>query len=271
VLRGVIAIAAAGNHTCAWRSADVGIVACWGQNNGGVLGNGSATRLQSLVPESVNGLTRVTAISTSSDDTCALLKGGTLKCWGFNEYGELGPGTYGPDSCDTGDVSFGCSTTPMTVKGITNVIAVSVRPHSTCAVVKNGRVICWGENISPHSVQAKGFVTMNGIAGATAITGPGDIAVYGTDEYACALLSTRAVRCWGANGRGQLGNGSAIDSTAPTTVATKSFGSAISAGADFACARMTLGPVLCWGDNGYGQLGNGGLPSHNVPVFVSGL
>jgi alpha-tubulin suppressor-like RCC1 family protein len=271
-LSGVIAIAAAGSHTCALRSADVGIVECWGQNSAGVLGNGSGTRLQSLVPESVNGLTRVIAISTSSDDTCALLKGGTLKCWGFNQYGELGPGmTYGPNSCDTGDVSFGCSTTPMTVKGITNVIAVSVRPHSTCAVVKNGRVICWGENISPHSVVAKGFVTMNGVAGATAISGPGDVAVFGADEYACALLASKAVKCWGSNQRGQLGNGSTTDSTVPTTVATKSFGSAISAGADFACARMTLGPVVCWGDNGYGQLGNGGSPSHNVPVFVSGL
>ena len=271
-IRGVIAIAAAGNHTCALRSAAAGVVVCWGQNNAGVLGNGSATRLQALIPESVNGLTRVTAISTSANDTCALLKGGSLKCWGFNEYGELGPGTYGPNSCDGGEFSFGCSTTPMTVKGISNVIAVSVRPHSTCAAVKNGRLICWGQNVSPNSVVAKGFVTLKGVAGVTALASPGDVVIHGDDEFSCALLSSQDVKCWGANNHGQLGNGSTVSSAVPTYIATKpAFASAISAGGDFACARVSLGPVLCWGDNGYGQLGNGGAPSHNRPVFVAGL
>ena len=84
-------------------------------------------------------------------------------------------------------------------------------------------------------------------------------------------MSTKAVKCWGDNTRGQLGNGSLISSKVPTTVSTKPFASTISAGADFACMRLTLLPVLCWGDNGYGQLGNGGVRSHNVPVFVTGL
>ena len=270
-LRGVIAIAAAGSHTCAVRSADVGIVACWGLNVGGVLGNGSTKFQRNTTPQSVPGLTRVVAISTSTEDTCALLKGGTLKCWGFNEYGELGPNTTGPGSCDTGEFTHACSPIPITVKGISNVISVSVGPHSTCAAVKNGRVICWGLNISPHSAQSTGFVTMSGLAGVTAVASPGDVEIFGSDVFSCALLSTRAVKCWGDNTRGQLGNGSKTSAKLPTTVSTKPFANTITAGAAFACMRLTLLPVLCWGDNGYGQLGNNGANSHNVPVFVTGL
>ena len=271
-LTGVIAIAAAQNHTCALLAAAAGSVKCWGQNTNGVLGNGSDSGLAALDPESVNGLTRVVAISTSTNDTCAALKGGSLKCWGFNQYGELGPGTYGPDSCEVGDTAFGCSTTPVTVQGVKGVLGVSVRPHSTCVVAVKGRIICWGLNISPHSVEAKDFVTLTGVTGAVAVSGPGDVVLYGDEEFACAMLITRTAKCWGSNDHGQLGNGTKKSTNAPTSVSGLKRATAISAGADFACAPVVLPKaVLCWGDNGYGQLGNGGVPGNGVAVSVLGL
>jgi alpha-tubulin suppressor-like RCC1 family protein len=271
-LNGVIAIVAAQNHTCALLAAAAGSVKCWGQNTSGVLGNGSDSGLASLDPESVNGLTRVVAISTSTNDTCAVLKGGSLKCWGFNQYGELGPGTYGPDSCDVGDATFGCSTSAVTVKGVKDVLGVSVRPHSTCVVAAKGRVICWGQNISPHSVVAKDFVAMKGVTGAIAVSGPGDVVLHGDEEFGCAMLITRTAKCWGSNDHGQLGNGTKKSTTAPVSVSGLKRATAISAGADFACAPVVLPKaVLCWGDNGSGQLGNGGAPSHEIAVSVVGL
>jgi alpha-tubulin suppressor-like RCC1 family protein len=196
-------------------SAGAGTVKCWGQNSTGVLGNGSLNFQRATTPQSVAGLTKVTAISTSNEDTCAVLKGGTVKCWGFSQYGELGPGTSGPDDCPFGDVSFGCSATPVTVNGITNVVAVSVRDHSSCAVVKNTNVICWGQDISPKS-----FVTVSGLSGVRAIASPADASYYGDGNFSCALLSdpNRRVKCWGFNNQGQLGNGTTKSSNVPAFV-----------------------------------------------------
>ena len=262
LLTGVITLAAAQGHTCALLAAGAGTVKCWGRNLGGVLGNGSATGLSALTPESVTGLTRVNSISTSVSDTCAVLKGGSVKCWGFNQYGELGPGTSGPDSCSTGEFDHGCSTTPVTVKGISNVIAVSVRNHSSCAVVKNGRAVCWGDS-------KKTFSTVPGVSGATAITSSADSVSYG--DYSCVLTVDKTVKCWGYNHEGQLGNGTNKNSNVATAVVGLSGVSAVSAGVTFACARMVAGAAVCWGANSYGQLGNGGGPSKMKPVKVIGL
>ena len=55
------------------------------------MGNGTTT--DSNVPVSLTGLTGVTAITAGTFQTCALLSGGTVQCWGYNLDGELGDGT----------------------------------------------------------------------------------------------------------------------------------------------------------------------------------
>jgi alpha-tubulin suppressor-like RCC1 family protein len=262
VLSGVIALAAAQNHTCALLAAGSGTVKCWGQNNDGVLGNGSTKGKAALTPSSVTGLTRVASISTSINDTCAVLQGGTVKCWGFSQYGELGPGVTGPDSCDFGEFTLACSATPMTVKGISNVSAVSVREHSACAIVKSGKVVCWGDS-------KKNFNAVPGVSNATAITSSGDAVLRG--DYSCVLLATHTVKCWGYNHEGELGNGATKNAATPTNVVGLSGASAISAGVTFACARLMSGAARCWGANNYGQLGNGGGSNKTKPVKVFGF
>jgi len=64
----------------------------------------------------VPGLSAVTAISAGLANTCVLLSGGTVECWGFNQEGWLGDGTStGPQLCDNG---LKCSTTPVAVSGV---------------------------------------------------------------------------------------------------------------------------------------------------------
>ena len=96
-LTGATAIAAGQDHTCALISG--GTVQCWGHNHYGQLGNGNINNSPpygSYVPVNVFGLTGVTAITAGADHTCALLSGGTVQCWGYNLYGQLGNGSPYP-------------------------------------------------------------------------------------------------------------------------------------------------------------------------------
>jgi len=79
----------------------------------------------------------------------------------------------------------------------------------------------------------------------------------GGEDHTCALLSSGAVKCWGANGSGQLGDGSYDDSNVSVNVVGITDAVDISAGGAHTCAALSSGAVKCWGWNEYGQLGDG--------------
>jgi alpha-tubulin suppressor-like RCC1 family protein len=92
----------------------------------------------------------------------------------------------------------------------------------------------------------------------------------------CVVTEAGTVWCWGANGHGQLGNGTTgSGSDEPVRVRGGEQGGTyltdvvtLGHGGDFACAATTDGSVYCWGDNGYGELGNGTRKQSNTPVRV---
>jgi alpha-tubulin suppressor-like RCC1 family protein len=93
LVTGVSAISAGYGHTCVLMQA--GGAKCWGKNLEGQLGDG--TNIDSPIPVNVVGLeSGVSVISAGDFHTCALMLAGGIKCWGWNDYGELGDGTTTP-------------------------------------------------------------------------------------------------------------------------------------------------------------------------------
>lgn len=309
-LGGVATVAAGDNHSCALLK--VGTVKCWGLNDAGELGDGTTTN--AAVPVDVKAvggrglLGGVTAIAAGQDHSCALLRAGTVVCWGQNQYGVLGNGT----SKD--------ATTPVTVTGLTHVSAISTGNQDSCALTEVGTVKCWGYNDDgelgdgitngPQSCAFGDFdascsttpVTVKSVKSAAAVSVRsnsvcalltiGTVTCWGVTptsvsglsgataissggapygQYTCVLLKTGTAKCWGYNQDGELGNGTQNSTTVPVSVARLTHATTIAAGGDFTCARLADGHTECWGSNGYGQLGNGPGPNRLEPVQVIGL
>ncbi len=256
-LSNAVAIGAGALHTCAL--INDGRVRCWGDNLEGQIGDG--TQDMQVLPVNVNGLnvgSGVAALSLGAFHTCALISGGSVRCWGDNWAGQVGDGS-------TTD-----QLVPVTVAGLPpGIQAVGAGDSHTCAVTGDGQVACWGSN---------GVGQLGNLTSALRLT-PVNVANLGSSvleiqagtRHACALTGSGGVKCWGNNKYGQLGDGSAVDRLVPVDVTGLTSGvTALGVGKYHSCA-VTGGGLKCWGDNTNGQLGDGTMDERWVPTDVYGL
>lgn len=286
-------------HACALQN---GSVLCWGNNSAGQLGNGTpqlhATYLTYLtyqntaVPSLVVGIFDAISLYASGDNTCAVLSGGEVRCWGANGYGQLGDGTKTN------------SNVPVRVAGIDAAVSVAINDRAGCSILKVGTVYCWGA----HRYSPDGAAANDAAVGPPVwipeITQAKALAL-ATDGRNCAVNAAGGVQCWGLRyyfygGWGYVpgaqdpvpvvldGVGDVVQisqkrnelcfvkqsgdlvcreeterGVTSSTVELPGRASTMALGEAHRCAVLVNGRIQCTGDNNEGQLGH---PSPNFTV-----
>ncbi len=181
-----------------------GIVACWGSNENGELGDGGSH--DRLVPTDVAGLSDVADVAAGLFHTCARRTSESIACWGLNTSGELG----------TGDVDM--HRAPAGVAYLDNATSISTGADGfTCALRRSGRVMCWGTNDDGELGDGTRTTAYYAPVTVDVLTDVVEITAGGT--HTCARRSAGTIACWGANGAGQLGDGTETGRLTPVGVA----------------------------------------------------
>ncbi len=202
---GVAAISLADRHACALLTS--GLAKCWGDNYYGQLGDGTArnSRTTPVAVTSVGG--SVAAITAGGwFYTCARTSAGAVKCWGNNEFGQLGFGTWDDDAHPV----------PTPVPGLARgVNAISVGTAHGCARLTGGAMKCWGHGNSGEL----GNGTTPDYSTAVPVSGmdSGASSISAGDYVSCALQAGVG-KCWGTNDYGEVGDGTTITRTRPALV-----------------------------------------------------
>ena len=197
------AVGAGYRHTCGVTTS--GTAFCWGRNLEGQLGDGTIVpRPLKLV--AVVGVSDLRTVSAGIYHNCGVTTSATAYCWGWNGSGRLGDGTEG----DTGKAAA-----PVT--GGLSFSVVSAGQFHSCGVTTSARAYCWGGN---HFGEIGDGTSDINRASPVAVAGGLTFARVsaGFESHSCGVTPDGRAYCWGANGFGQLGNGTVVQSLVPVAV-----------------------------------------------------
>ncbi len=195
-------IALGRNHTC-------GITAnkkirCFGFNDNGQLGFGLSDSA-SYTPTTIDIGTSYKAVSAQGNSTCGITTTKKLKCWGKNNFGQIGIESAGAPV-----------TRPTLLDESSDYEMVEVGGTHTCAITTAGALKCWGKNI---------FGQVGLGTSSTKVTSPTIVdsantylSVSAGLNHTCALRNNGDLYCWGNNGSGGLGDNSVNNRLSPTFV-----------------------------------------------------
>jgi alpha-tubulin suppressor-like RCC1 family protein len=194
-------------------------------------------------------LTRIASVASGRFHTCAVTTAGGVKCWGSNDGGQLGDGTFQDNNEPRDVVGLGAGS---------GVTAITAGDYHTCALTNAGGVKCWGGNSFGQLGYYNDIFSVDYSSSPLDVwglgAGSGTTAITAGSIHTCALIFATgavagAVKCWGANNVGQLGDSSRVNRVIPTDVNGLNAGvTSISAGRGRTCVALPAGArLLCWG------------------------
>jgi alpha-tubulin suppressor-like RCC1 family protein len=174
-------------------------------------------------------------------------------CWGVNDLGELGDGTFTSSKISPAPVGGGQKFSIISAGGF----------HACGLTVPEGLAYCWGWN-------ALGQL---GIGSTTSSRTPvlvspnlKFIQISAGNRHTCGVTASGQAYCWGDGSNGMLGDNNTLSRLVPTLVAGGVQFKSVSAGRFHTCGVSTEGIVYCWGDNSAGALGDGTTQDRATPV-----
>jgi alpha-tubulin suppressor-like RCC1 family protein len=228
-----IAISAGEQHTCALLEG--GCVRCWGENSKGQLGLGNTENIgdyetpDCFAPVRLGAPAR--AVSLGANFSCALLVDGNVRCWGSNDYGQLGLGNNG----NVGEKASPLSVCPLDLGE--KALSIAASYEFTCAILASRHVRCWGRGAVGQPVPPMKPVAVNpptpvenkatwiGDNEAPVSVPPVSLPLPAIDlavaSHACALLEDNSIYCWGDNEHYALGFDSPGMADTPLPMAVK--------------------------------------------------
>ena len=246
----IVRIRANGSNSAAVRAG--GDLRVWGYNYVGQVGDGTKENNRNA-PINVQGIGKVVDIAVGYTHTLALAQDGSVYAWGDNEYGQLGV-----EGCQ-------CSTVPVKVLGLEDVVAISAAGHSI-ALKSDGTVWCWGDGrfgqlgngarvSKPTPVRAEAL---------------GDVVFVEAAWYmSYAVKSDGTLWVWGQNASGQLGRDLDKYIFRPVRNCDIEGVHRVTGGMSYSIALKEDGTVWTWGKDEKGQLGDKSFEGRAKPVKVT--
>jgi alpha-tubulin suppressor-like RCC1 family protein len=285
-LTGVRQLATNGSHVCALRSN--GSVLCWGNAASGQLGDGTTgdavTHIRATAVRVRQGsgyLENVVAITAGYEHSCAVKADGSAWCWGNGFLGSLGDGQSGAGHHRTKAVRVRRGS-----GFLTGASGIAANGYHTCVRRTDATAWCWGyarngqvgDGTSGDATTHLRTRAVQVLRGTGVLTRVASIGAGG--DHTCARRTDGTAWCWGADAKGQLGDGTTGDGTThvrlkPVRVrrSSSAFTDArrLVGGPEHTCALRADRSVWCWGGNSDGQLGRGSfdLGPHLYPRKVT--
>ena len=192
-------------HTCAIM-ADRSL-RCWGDNWHGQLGDGSFSDKLSPVDIEIPSNSSAVTVDSGAFHSCVGMNDGSMYCWGYNSYGQLGNG---------GTTRAGIPM-PVPLDSTQSPTDIQVGLFHSCALFDSGEMSCWGDNaygqIGDGTPISGGWHLPK-----TLVLNHEVLSISVGHRHSCAILTDASLQCWGINSKGQVGDGTTTNRHSPTVI-----------------------------------------------------